>query len=325
MITFKQATDALIASREWDSGNLGRFAFWVGVLGDKPLEKITPDDVHAGVVALRERGKLKGSRYKVVATGEGLAACTRNRYLSQCGQVFVFAQDEGLVKPSFISPTVGLRRAKEPPQDKNRYLRPEEVARLIALAPVIDKNWKKMQALIIVAYHSGMRVGSLMGLLGEDVDWKERTIVDPDTKNGEAVCAPLSDEAYEALKKLPRVAPKARVFGNRNGDAYCYRKLFNRLARVAHCEGKTFHFLRHGHGHALATAGTSQQMIMQSMGHKTLTASARYAHANVDDKRQVIGRVFNKAEALAPAPPPAPPTPPAPGERPRLALVKRAA
>jgi hypothetical protein len=36
----------------------------------------------------------------------------------------------------------------------------------------------------------------------------------------------------------------------------------------------------------------SQQLIMASMGHKTLSASARYAHASVADKKAVIERVF---------------------------------
>jgi hypothetical protein len=31
---------------------------------------------------------------------------------------------------------------------------------------------------------------------------------------------------------------------------------------------------------------------MQIMGHRTLTASARYMHSNADDKRRVVDRVF---------------------------------
>jgi len=31
---------------------------------------------------------------------------------------------------------------------------------------------------------------------------------------------------------------------------------------------------------------------MMSMGHRALSASARYAHANIADKRAVVARVF---------------------------------
>ena len=53
--------------------------------------------------------------------------------------------------------------------------------------------------------------------------------------------------------------------------------------------------LRHGHGYQfLARAGASRQLIMQSMGHRTLSASgARYAaHASIADKQAVIAKVF---------------------------------
>ena len=53
-----------------------------------------------------------------------------------------------------------------------------------------------------------------------------------------------------------------------------------------------FHELRHGHGYLLARSGVSQQLIMKSMGHRTLAASQRYAHASVRDKKDVIARVF---------------------------------
>ncbi|WP_206171639.1 hypothetical protein [Thiorhodococcus mannitoliphagus] len=40
-------------------------------------------------------------------------------------------------------------------------------------------------------------------------------------------------------------------------------------------------------------AGVGQAQIMAHLGHQTLTASARYMHANVEDKRQVVDRVFS--------------------------------
>jgi integrase len=62
--------------------------------------------------------------------------------------------------------------------------------------------------------------------------------------------------------------------------------------KTAGLTGRVFHELRHGHGHKLAREGVSQQLIMASMGHRTLSASARYAHASIDDKKAVIARVF---------------------------------
>ena len=73
---------------------------------------------------------------------------------------------------------------------------------------------------------------------------------------------------------------------------FAYRNLWLRICNEARVTGRVFHELRHGHGYALARAGVSQQMIMKSMGHRTLTASARYAHASVADKQAIIAKVF---------------------------------
>jgi len=44
---------------------------------------------------------------------------------------------------------------------------------------------------------------------------------------------------------------------------------------------------------ALANAGAGQAQVMAVLGHRTLTASARYMHSNVEDKRAVVDRVFS--------------------------------
>jgi integrase len=82
------------------------------------------------------------------------------------------------------------------------------------------------------------------------------------------------------------------VFGNRAGRPYSYKTLWGRISREARLARRGFHQLRHGHGFMLAKAGVSQQLIMASMGHRTLAASARYAHASVEDKRAVVAKVF---------------------------------
>lgn len=104
--------------------------------------------------------------------------------------------------------------------------------------------------------------------------------------------AGLSSAALAELKRLPKVGQDELLFGNRDGKPYTYRPLWRRIAKEARLEGRVFHELRHGHGYQLARAGVSQQLIMASMGHKTLTASARYAHVSVADKKAVIAKVF---------------------------------
>lgn len=276
MALFKQVVDAFIASREWDRATLGRLEWWVEQFGPLELAGITPEEVDAAMTRLASRG-IKGA--------------TLNRYASQLGSVFKYARRSRLVPRAFVPPTKGIERAPEP-ADPERYLRPEEVARILASARIHDRVWRKMPALVTVAYHTGLRVGALLGARWRDVDFEAGTLTIAKTKNGDPHTAALTPAAIEELRRLPKGEAGALVFGNRSGGAFSYRPLWAKVTKEAGLAGRNFHQLRHGHGYALAKAGTSQTLIMQSMGHRTLSASARYAHASVEDKRAVVVRVF---------------------------------
>jgi len=51
-----------------------------------------------------------------------------------------------------------------------------------------------------------------------------------------------------------------------------------RRKREAGLAGRNFHQLRHGTATALARAGVNQASLMAALGHRTLSASARYMH-----------------------------------------------
>ena len=291
MALFSSVVEAFVASREFDQATLSRLAFWVDALGNMEVAAITPDDVDSALVRLAGRGRLKGGKRPTQAAGTPLAGSTINRYLTQAGSVFKHARRLRLVPRTFIPPTRGIERTPERP-DPERYFRPEEVERLLAITRVMDRKWKRMTALITLAYHTGLRVGSLVRVRGKDIDLAAGTITVNRTKNGDPITQGLSSAALTELKRLPKISPDQLVFGNSAGKPYNYDVLWNRIAREAGLQGRVFHELRHGHGYQLAKAGVSQQMIMQSMGHRTLTASARYAHASIEDKRAVIAKVF---------------------------------
>jgi integrase len=114
------------------------------------------------------------------------------------------------------------------------------------------------------------------------------------TKNGRPHIAPLTDRCLAELLRLRKGQPAERVFKSYlNDKPFNYRTLWGKVCKEAGYEGRTFHWLRHGCGSALASAGIAQAQIMQVMGHRTLIASARYIHSNVDDRRDVVGRVFS--------------------------------
>lgn len=287
---------AFVAARDYDKSTLSRLGFWVDQFGARDLAAISPDDVDAALVRLAERGRLRPLRGQATdAAGQPLAPSSINRYISQLGSVYKYARRHRLIPRTFVFPTANIEKAPER-VDPERYLRPEEVERLLKVAKVHDRKWRKLTALIVVAYHTGLRKSNVLNLKWGDVDLAEGTATVRRTKNGEPIVAALSARAIAELKKLPgKHKSDAFIFAGRTGRPMQFRALWVKVTAAAGLPGRNFHQLRHGCGHALATAGINQAQIMALMGHKTLTASARYMHHNTRDKAEIVAKVFDHA------------------------------
>ncbi|WP_078119608.1 tyrosine-type recombinase/integrase [Thiosocius teredinicola] len=294
MPTLKDVVAAFVAARECDVSTLSRLDFWVAELGPRDLTEITPDDVDAAVVHLASRGRLRPLRGRAtVATGKPLAGSTINRYISQLGSLYKYARRLRLIPRTYVFPTANIEKLPEP-VDPESYLRPEEVQRILAVARVLDRRWGKLSALVVLAYHTGLRKSNLLNLTWADVDLIAGTATVSRTKNGEPIVAALSKRSVAELKKLPGKQPDELIFAGRTGRPMHFRALWNKVVIEAGLAGRNFHQLRHGCGHALATAGVNQAQIMALMGHKTLSASARYMHHNTRDKAEIVAKVFDR-------------------------------
>lgn len=292
MPTLGSVIGAFLASKEFDQATVSRLAYWYDVFGDRELADITADDVDLAVVRLAERGRLRPVRNgDTTQAGKPLAGSTINRYITQLGSLYKYARRLRLLPRNHVPPTQGIEKTPELP-DPDKYLRPEEVERLLVVAKILDRRWGRMSALIIVAFHTGLRKGNLLDLRWRDINLLERTASVLKTKNGRPQVSALSDRAVQALAKLPGKHPDTLVFESTTGQAYHVRRLWLKICIEAGLPGRQFHQLRHGCGSAMAAAGINQATIMAVLGHRTLTASARYMHHSTDDKRAAVERVF---------------------------------
>ena len=295
MINIESVVDAYLATVTNKSGGVaGRLQYWSAQFQGQTIDSITPEQVDAAVTQLVQRGKLKGGKgVDTVQTGKPLAPATVDRYIGDLAGLYRYARQHRLVPRDFTPPTSGMSKYSETVHH-DRYFSKEQVETLVKVARVTDLNWRKLPALVTLAYTTGLRKSNLMGLKWRDIDFEGMTIFVGRTKNGDPMLSSLTPNAADEL---------LRMFGSRNPDDYVFasrktgrpfdfRKVWERTLRAAGIEGLTFHALRHGCGHALALSGESQSMIMRYMGHKSLTASARYMHASVADKARVAARVF---------------------------------
>lgn len=293
MTTLNDTIDAMVASHlDLDCGSLHRLEFWKSQLGQHQLRDISADDVDGALDVLVSRGKLRAGRsLNTQSTGKPLAPATITRYVATLGGIFRWAKGQRLLRKSHIVPTRGVQTAASP-INKNKFMTADEVERLIKVARVTDRHWKKLPCMITLGFHTGLRAGSLKMLRWRDIDWTEQTAYVARTKNGEPHVAPLSTACINELKKLPKGQPDELIFSGRTGKPFTHRNLFRKTAEQAKLSDRTFHWLRHSCGTELARRGVSQAQIMAVMGHKSLASSARYIHANVNDRRAVVNSVF---------------------------------
>lgn len=291
-VTLKVLIEGYLAAKERPSDVPGRLVFWLDALGDLPITEITPEAVDSAIVRLAERGRLQPRRHSEHApTGKPLAGATLTRYVSQLAGIFKYARKQRLVPRTWTPPTRGMD-LPEPAPIKTSYFTGSDIDRLVKVARMLDTKWRRMPALIQVAFCTGLRAGNLKELRWDHIDLDAGIIRVEKTKNGQPITSVLSTAAKAELASLPGQKAGELVFCNRAGLPYTWRKLWLKITEQAGFEGFNFHLLRHSCGSAMASAGVGQAAIMEAMGHRTLHASRRYLHLNVQARAEIVNRVF---------------------------------
>ncbi len=124
MTTFREVTEAWIASKEHCAGSLGRIQFWVDQFGPIPITAVSEQDVDQALEVLIARGKLRPGRngQPATPTGEPLAGSTINRFISTLAGIFKYARRVRALPRSHIPPTKGIEKAPEPVDPEKQFL-----------------------------------------------------------------------------------------------------------------------------------------------------------------------------------------------------------
>lgn len=292
-VSLKVLIEGYLAAANRPSDVPGRLGFWLEALGDIPISEITADMVDGAMVSLAQRGKVQPLRGKeCVSVGKPLAGATITRYVSQLAGLFKFARKQRLVNRTWTPPTRNMD-LPGPSPIKNDYFTADDILRLVKVARMLDRRWKRMPALIQVGFCTGLRAGNLKELRWEHIDLEAGLIRVERTKNGHPIVSVLSASAKAELAALPGQKAGELVFGNKSGQPFHWRGLWLRITEQAGFAGHNFHLLRHSCGSALASAGVGQAAIMETLNHRTLHASRRYMHLNTSARADIVNRVFS--------------------------------
>lgn len=138
----------------------------------------------------------------------------------------------------------------------------------------------------ILAAETGLRRGDLMSLTWQSVNIPERVIAVTMRKTGKPIRIPITAVCLAAFQELKgrKVVSPTSVFLGVEGTPLPWvtiRRVFSAVKGAAGITRRVrLHDFRHGVAHRLNDAGASAFTIMQTLGHTSMSTTARYTQAD---------------------------------------------
>ena len=138
-----------------------------------------------------------------------------------------------------------------------------------------------LQAVNLVAYHTGMRRGEILGLRWDRVDFRRGFVrlKAEDTKTNEGRIIPMTPELtalFRCKYKVRRLHEDHVFLGEAGKPLQSTKTAFKAACRRAGIEGFRFHDFRHTALSNMRRAGIDHLTIMKMSGHKTMEVFKRY-------------------------------------------------
>ncbi len=237
------------------------------------------------------------SKY-VLKRRENVGPCTVNRELS-----FLSAMFNRAIKIwdwCKDNPVSRIKREKEPKRTK--YFSEEEFSKIFKFLP----DW--LRPIVLLAKNTGLRQANLVNLKWSRVKLSQRLIFleGEQMKNGEPICLPLNDVAFDVLqtlweKKMKAKSNKRNKSFKRSSFVFCHSSTggsyscwgvsrgFKKACVRAKLKDFRFHDLRHDFCSQLVQSGVNLYVVKELAGHKDITTTQRYAHLNLDNLKDAVG------------------------------------
>jgi integrase len=185
----------------------------------------------------------------------------------------------------------------------------EQVKHLLGVA---DPEW---QSLIKFAIFTGQRLGDLVDLKWENIDFARKEVNFTTQKTGRLMALPANDELWAHIEALTKGEPQTPLHPKmyelkRRTNVGSVSNTFTRLmARAGLCEKRsttkrttenavsrkvnpcTFHSFRHSAASWLRDSGASESLAMEIIGHNSVSVDRAYVHTEPDRLRQALNKI----------------------------------
>jgi integrase len=238
-----------------------------------------------------------------------------NLVLAYCSKAFALAEEWGM-RSEGSNPC--RRITRNPESHRERYLTPDELARLSATLRVAETTglpWtvnekgakakhlakpenrctlcsRVITAAIELLAFTGCRLSEVLNLRWDYVDLKEGLLVLPETKAGKRQTVLLNKPAQEVLKELKATKLSEWVLPSQRDPARPLAKdwieaKWQRIRLAANISDVRLHDLRHTVGTVAAQIGANGFLIRDLLRHRDLATTGRYVHQDLALQRKL--------------------------------------
>jgi integrase len=252
---------------------------------------------HVIVPALGKKQVVEVKRQDVTKLHHALrkTPIEANRALALLSTMMTFAEKSGVLPDGSTNPCRHVERYQQ--RRRERFLSPEELARLGDALSAYDGSPYIVAAIKLLVF-TGARLGEVLGLQWEWIDFDRGEARLPDSKTG-AKTLYLPPPALEVLSELSRIDGNPYVIvGKKEGAALVnLEKPWRAIRKVAGLQDVRLHDLRHAFASVAASSGMGLPIIGKMLGHTQAQTTQRYAHLASDPVKAAAAAVAGKIAA----------------------------
>jgi integrase/recombinase XerC len=225
---------------------------------------------------------------RMSARGGAKRATSANAQRTSLRCFFRWAHESGIVSTNAARLLQRARCAPPPP----RALHPDEQKRLLdVLAAATGPEAERDRMLVELLLHTGVRIGSAIGLDVEDLDFDHHEIALRSTKNDRPTVTLMPKPTAKALSKFlgdRRTGPVFPAGNQRISLRHAQRRLAGWM-QAARIVGRSAHSLRHSFATRIYSTTGDLQLTQMALGHASIASTVIYTKLDKARLRAAVG------------------------------------